>query len=159
MTSLISKLSKIAVPTLVIVTFVLNFSPVHAESLNEIGDITNLTEKIARNPLQPAPIAETRTNPNDTKTSSVREQSMEYVKSGYEAEQAGNVELALRSYYKAMQIDLTNGYSFLMAGNLLRETKIGTECLQVAIELFKDQKDTEGYEIAQGLLKTTNSSY
>ena len=106
MTSLISKLSKIAVTTLVIVTFVLNFSPVHAKSLNEIGDITDLTEKIARNPLQPAPIAETRTNPNDTKTSSVREQSMEYVKSGYEAEQAGNVELALRSYYKAMQIDI-----------------------------------------------------
>jgi hypothetical protein len=76
MTSHISKLFQIALSTLAIVPLTLNLSPVRAEAPDAIGDITNLTTKIARNPLRTASVEESTDDNSDTETSADREKSI-----------------------------------------------------------------------------------
>lgn len=155
MTSNISKLFQIAVSTLAIVPLILTFnlSPARAQSTpNAIDDITNLTTKIARNPLQPAPTEESDDENPEDETSTAREKSMEYVKSGYESEEAGNKELALANYLTAAKVDRSNGYAFLLAGRLTDDN----ELIEMAAQLFKAQRDREGYKLARQLLQAAN---
>jgi hypothetical protein len=157
MTSHITKLFQITLTTLAIfpLALTLNLSPVRAEAPDTIGDITNITEKIARNPLTPA----TRQSPQgstDTEVSAEREQSMEYVQQGIEAQKSGNEPLAIANYYTAIKTDITNGYGFLFAGQLIGETdpENGINCAKAAAALFADQQDREGYELAIYLLRS-----
>jgi tetratricopeptide (TPR) repeat protein len=83
---------------------------------------------------------------------------MEYVKSGYEAQQTGNEELAIANYYTALKIDPTNGYAFLLVGGMLGNTEEGNECVRAAIMLFRAEGDRDGYLLAVGLLKEFRAS-
>ena len=160
MTAHITKLCRIALVTLTTfpLALSLNISPTRAElAPGALGDVTNVTTSIARNPLQPTPVEVSPIDNTDTDTTAAREKSMAYVKNGYEAEEAGNKELALRQYYAAMKTDLTNGYAFLFAGHLLGNDPIGIECLRVAAQLFEQQQDSEGYKVAVGLLHSANN--
>jgi len=169
MTAHITKLCRIALVTLTTfpLALSLNISPTRAElAPGALGDVTNVTTSlaqslpsaIARNPLQPTPVEVSPIDNPDTDTTAAREKSMAYVKNGYEAEEAGNKELALRQYYAAMKTDLTNGYAFLFAGHLLSNDPIGLECLRVAAQLFEQQQDSQGYKVAVGLLQSANNS-
>jgi tetratricopeptide (TPR) repeat protein len=154
MTFHISKFVKIALTTLTIFPLALvpNLTSVRAESPGSIGEIKNVTERIARNPLRPAPV-ESPADDTDAAASVARGKSMEYVKSGYEAQQAGNEELAIANYYTALKIDPTNGYAFLLVGGMLGNTEEGNDCVKAAIELFRAEGDRDGYLLAVGLLK------
>jgi hypothetical protein len=154
MTSRISKLFQFAaVSTFAIAPLTLQINPVRAESVNTITDISTITTTIARNSLNSSPPEESTDDNSNTEAGTARDRSMEYVNSGFEAEQAGNYQLALENYHTAMQIDLTNGKAFLMAGRLLRDTEIGKECLKVALELFASENDDLGYQMASELLE------
>jgi hypothetical protein len=159
MTYSIAKLFQIALATLTIVplTFSLNLSPVRAASTpNAIGDITNLSGKIAGNSLKIDRVKKSNDDNSDTEVSAARKKSMEYVNAGYEAEQAENEELALANYYTAIKVDRTNGHAFLMAGHLLGNTKAGIECLKISLKLFKAEGDSDCYKIAYELLQAAN---
>jgi hypothetical protein len=160
MTFSISKLAKIAVYTLAIVPFfALDLSSVHAEAPDAIGDITTLTEKIAnRNPLQPAPVEGSIPSNSDSEASSVRDRSMDYIKKGFEAEEAGNAELAMQNYITAAKIDPTNGYGFLLLGRLVGNNADGIMLVNKAAELFQAENDSEGLELATKLLKSANAA-
>jgi hypothetical protein len=161
MTAHITKLFRIALVTLTTfpLALSLNISPTHAElAPGALGDVTNVTTSSALNPLRRTPVEVSPLDNADTDTTAAREKSMAYVKSGYEAEQAGDKELALRQYYAAMKTDLTNGYAFLFTGHLLGNDPIGIECLRVAAQLFEQQQDSEGYKVAVGLLQSANNS-
>ena len=161
MTAHITKLFRIALVTLTTFPLALgiNLSPTRAElAPGALGDVTNVTTTIARNPLRPTPVEVASVDNPDTDTTAVREKSMAYVESGYAAEEAGNKELALRKYYAAMKADLTNGYAFLFAGHLLGNDPIGIECLRVAAQLFEQQQDSQGYKVAVRLLQSANNS-
>jgi hypothetical protein len=155
-----TKLLKIIIATSIFpLTLIHNLSPVRAESPKAIGDITNLTVKIARNPLQAAPVEESDDDDSDTEASSAREASSAYIKAGYEAEQADQAELALANYYTAMKVDPTNGHAYLMAGHLqgfLGNTKAGIDCLEMSLKLFKAEGDSDCYKIAYELLQAAN---
>lgn len=154
MTSQISKFVKITLATLAIFPLALafNLTSARAEASGSIGEIKEVSERIAnRNPLRPAP----GESPADN---AARGKSMEYVKSGYEAQQAGNEELAIANYYTALKIDPTNGYAFLFVGGMLGNTEEGNDCIKAAIELFKAEGDRDGYLLAVGLLKEFRAS-
>ncbi len=160
MTSHTSKLFQIAVSALTIVpvALTLNLNSVRAQSTpNAIGELTDLTELVAHNPLSPAPVAKLPQANSDLDSSSLRDRSMAYVKSGYEAETAENTELALANYYTAAKIDPTNGYAFLLAGRLIGNNETGIECVTMAAQLFKAQNDSQGYQLASGLLSSVNA--
>jgi hypothetical protein len=155
MTYSIAKLFQIALTTLTIVplTLSLNLNPVRAElTPNSLDLIQSKTVKVDRNSLQLALVEESTAENSDTETSAAREKSMAYVQSGYEAEEAGNKELALSSYDTAVKIDPSNGYAFLLAGRLLGDT----DCIKIALELFKAQGDRTGYKLAYELLQAAN---
>jgi hypothetical protein len=169
MTAHITKLFRIALVTLTTfpLALSLNTSPTRAElAPGALGDVTNvnislaqsLPSAIARNPLRRTPVEVAPLDNPDTDTTAAREKSMAYIESGYKAEQAGEKEQALRQYYAAMKTDLTNGYAFLFAGHLLSNDPIGIECLRVAVRLFEQQQDSEGYKVAVGLLRSANNS-
>jgi hypothetical protein len=159
MTFHISKLFQIAVSTLAIVPLTLNFSPVRAESSNATGDTHSLTVKVARNQLQPFPVEESTDDNNaETETGSIRDRSMKYIKIGYEAEQAGDEELALLNYYTSATIDPTNGYAYLMAGRLIGNNESGIQLVNISMELFKAEQDMQGYQLARKLLASSNAS-
>jgi hypothetical protein len=157
MTSRIYKLFQFAaISTLAIAPLTLNLSPLRAQSINEIGgDLAKLTTTITHNSRQRTPIAETTDGNFYTKALALRQQSMAYVASGYEAEQAEDAELALTHYYLAMKVDTSNGWAFLMTGRLLGgNTEIGDKCLRIALQLFEAEGDTQGYAIAEELLES-----
>jgi hypothetical protein len=160
MTSHIAKLFQLALTTLAIcpISFTLDLHAAAAESPDPIGELHDLTEKIARNPLSPAPSAQSPEDNADAETGSARDRSMAYVKSGYEAQDAGNEELALANYYTAMKVDPTNGYAFLLAGRMLGNTEAGIDCLKAAAQLFVEQNDRPGYELASELLQASNAA-
>lgn len=161
MTSQISKFVKIALTTLAIFPLALafNLTSARAEAPGGISEIKEVSERIAnRNPLRPAPITQPTEDNSDAATSAARGKSMEYVKSGYEAQQAGNEELAIANYYTALKIDPTNGYAFLLVGGMLGNTEDGNDCVKAAIELFRAEGDREGYLLAVGLLKKFRAS-
>lgn len=146
----ISKFFQVALTTLAIVP--LSLTAVRAESpTSSLGDITNITEKIARNPLAPATQDST-----DDRFGAARERSMEYIKQGIEAQAAGNIELALKSYSKAIQVDENNPYAYLFAGQLIGQVdkETGINCGKAAVKLSVDQRDRECYEMAIALLKS-----
>jgi tetratricopeptide (TPR) repeat protein len=153
MTSHIAKLFQITLTTLAIfpLALTLNLSHVRAEAPDAIGDITNITEKIARNPLAPATQDST-----DDRFGAERERSMEYIKQGIEAQEAGNAKLALESYSKAIQVDESNPYAYLFAGQLIGQVdkETGINCGKAAVKLSVDQRDRECYEMAIALLKS-----
>jgi hypothetical protein len=154
----ISKLFQFTITTLAIIPLSLTLNPaaVRAESpTSSIGDITDITEQIARNPLAPA-TTQSLENGTEEEVSAEREESMGYVNKGIEAQQAGNDELALRNYYIAIKIDETNGYAFFFAGQLIAKTdrENATICAKAAAILFKTQDDSEGYEMAIELLNS-----
>lgn len=161
MTSCISKLFQIALSTLAIVplSLALNLSPARAEAPDAIGDITEMTRQIANhNPLQPAAVNESIADNSGSEASSARDRSLEYVKQGYEAEKAGNTELAMQNYITAAKIDETNGYVFLLLGRLVGNNKDGISLVQKAAELFQSENDSEGLELATLLLKSVNAA-
>jgi hypothetical protein len=162
MTSHISKLFQFALSTLAIVplSLALNLSPARAEAPDAIGDITELTGQIAnnRNPLQPASDSESIADNSASEASSARDRSMEYVKKGYAAEEAGNAELAIQNYIAAVQMDETNGYGFLLLGRLVGNNKEGIMLVQKSAELFQAENDSEGLELATKLLKSANAA-
>lgn len=161
MTFHISKLFQIAFSTLAIVplSLALNLSPVRAEAPDAIGDITELTGQIANhNPLQLAPVNESIADNSDSEASSVRDRSLEYVKQGYEAEKAGNTELAMQNYITAAKIDPTNGYAFLLLGRLVGNNTDGISLVEKSAELFQAENDSQGLELAMTLLKSTNAA-
>jgi hypothetical protein len=161
MTSHISKLVKIALSTLAIIplSLTLNFSPARAEAPDAIGDITDLTGKIAiRNPLQLAPVTESIADNSASEASSVRDRSMEYVKQGYAAEEAKNTELAVQNYITAAEIDETNGYAFLLLGRLVGNNTEGIALVQKAAQLFQAENDSQGLELSLKLLKSANAA-
>jgi hypothetical protein len=161
MTAHITKLFRIALVTLTTfpLALSLNLSPTRAElAPGALSDFTNITTSIARNPLRPTPVEVAPLDNPDTDTTAAREKSMAYIESGYEAEEAGNKEQALRKYHAAMKTDPTNGYAFLFAGHLLGNDPIGIQCLRVAVQLFEQQQDSDGYKVAVGLLQSTNNS-
>lgn len=138
-------------------------SGVHIEAraelpYNPIDHITNLTGTISRNPLSLDADEEDIEEDSETEASGDRKKSMMLIEHGYAAEQQGNKELAIRKYYAAMQADRSNGYAFLMAGHLLIPRKIGVDCLQIALALFKAEHDREGYKLAHGLLQESNAA-
>ena len=161
MTAHITKLCRIALVTLTTfpLALSLNLSPTRAElAPGALGDGTNVTTSISRNPLRRTPVEVSSLDNPDTDATAARERSMAYVKSGYEAEEAGNKELALRRYHAAMTVDPTNGYAFLFAGHLLGNDPLGIECLRVAAQLFEQQQDRQGYDVAVELLQSANNS-
>jgi tetratricopeptide (TPR) repeat protein len=157
MTSHIAKIVKIALTTLAIfpLALTLKLSPVRAESpTSSIGDITNITEQIARNPLAPA----TRQSPQDstdTEVSAERERSMDYVRQGIQAQKAGNIELALKSCKKALKADENNPYAYLLASLLMsdEDTENAINCAKAAAKLSVDQHDREAYDLSIELLE------
>jgi hypothetical protein len=154
----ISKIFQTAFTTLAIIplSLSLNLAAVRAESpTSSSGDITDITEQIARNPLAPATPLSLQ-NATEKEVSAEREESMAYVSKGLENQQAGNDDLALGNYYTAVEIDNTNGYAFLFAGQLIGKTdqETGIECAKTAAALFEAQDDSEGYELAIELLKS-----
>jgi hypothetical protein len=154
----ISKLFQVAFTTLAIIplSLTLNLAAVRAESpISSIGDITDITKQIARNPLAPA-TPQSLENGTEEEVSAEREESMGYVNKGIEAQQAGNDELALRNYYIAIKTDNTNGYAFLFAGFIVGKTdrETGIECAKIAAGLFEAQEDSEGYKMAIELLNS-----
>ena len=160
MTSHIAKLFQLALTTLAIcpIALTLDLHAADAESPDPIGELQDVTEKIARNPLQPVAVTESLPDNLAPATSSDRDRSMVYVKSGYEAQEAGNEELALANYYTAMKVDPTNGYAFLLAGRMLGATEAGIECLKAAAQLFTEQNDARGYELASALLQASDAA-
>jgi hypothetical protein len=156
-----AQLLKIAVSTL-IVSLALTINPHLTQAQSNSSAISNpttyLTGKIARNLFTPTLIDKSLEDNTDTETSAARDRSMELLKSGYEFEKAENEELALVSYYTAMKVDPTNGYSYLMAGRMLGNTETGIDCLKAAIELFKAQHNLDGYQLATELLATFSAS-
>lgn len=161
MTSYISKLFQIALSTFAIVplSLALNLSPAHAEAPDSIGDITDLTRQIAnRNPLQPAATNESLAGNSNLEASSARDRSLEYVKQGYEAEKAGNTELAVQNYITAAEIDETNGYAFLLLGRLAGNNTEGIALVQKAAKLFQAENDSRGIELSMMLLKSANAA-
>lgn len=161
MTSYISKLFQIALSTLAIVplSLALNLSPANAEAPDAIGDITDLNRQIAnRNALQPAAISESLADNSNSEASSVRDRSLEYVKQGYEAEEAGNTELAVQNYITAAEIDETNGYAFLLLGRLAGNNTEGIALVQKAAKLFQAENDSRGIELSMMLLKSASAA-
>lgn len=155
----ISKLFQVVLSTLAIVplALTLDLNPARAES--PIGEIKNVSERIAnRNPLRPAPVTEAPAGNADSATSADREKSMEYLKVGYKAQEEGNEELALANYYTALKVDHSNGYGYLLIGQMLGNTEDGINCVKAAIELFKAEGDRDGYQLAVGLLKEFHAS-
>ena len=156
-----SKLFQLAITTFAIcpIVFTLDIHSTRAESHPDaIGELQDLTEKIARNPLQSVAVTESLPASLAPATNADRDLSMASVKSGYEAQTEGNEELALAHYYTAMKIDPTNGYAFLLAGRLLGATEAGIDCLKAAAQLFTEQNDPEGYELASALLQASNAA-
>jgi tetratricopeptide (TPR) repeat protein len=150
----ISKLFRIAITTLAIppLFLILNLTPVRAESpTGSIRNITDITKQIARNPL--APSSQDSTN---NEISAERERSMEYVRQGIQAQEAGNVELALKSCKKALKADENNPYAYLLAGLLISEedTENAINCAKAAANLSVDQRDRKAYDLSIELLKS-----
>ena len=162
MTFHISKLFQTALSTLAIVplSLALNLSPARAEAPDAIGDITNLTGQIAasRNPLQPDRVNKSIVDNSASEAASARDRSMEYVKKGFEAEEAKNPELAMQNYITAAEIDETNGYAFLLLGRLVGNNKDGIALVQKALELFRAENDNQGLELATKLLQSANTA-
>jgi hypothetical protein len=169
MTAHITKLFRIALVTLTTfpLALSLNLSPTRAElAPGALGDVTNVTTSLAQslpsaialNPLRRTPVEVAPLDNPDTDTTAAREKSMAHIKSGYEAEEAGNKEQALYSYYTAMTIDPTNGYAFLFAGHLIGNNPTGIQCLRVAAQLFEQQQDNQGYKVAVELLQSASNS-
>jgi tetratricopeptide (TPR) repeat protein len=97
-------------------------------------------------------IEPTRT-PNNRRASSASDRSMRYTRMGFEAQKRGDETKALGYYTKAVEIDPTNAYAFMAAGNLLGDTKEGIICMKAAAVLFKQQENQEGYDAAIGWLQ------
>jgi cytochrome c-type biogenesis protein CcmH/NrfG len=76
------------------------------------------------------------------------QKSMEYFQLGWDAQTAGDNEVALRYYYRAIQLDETNAVAFLATGTLLGETDDGIICVKAAALLFHAQGNQEGYDLA-----------
>ena len=153
MTYSISKLFQIAISTLAIVPLSLSFNLPSARAEPPLKPIT----EIAGNPLQIDSGEESPTDDTNTETSGDREKSMEYLKSGYNAEQDKNKEEALENYSNAIKVDRTNGWAFLLAGRLIGPNETGIKLVKTAYQLFTEQDDREGAEMALELLKTANA--
>jgi tetratricopeptide (TPR) repeat protein len=157
MTTHTSKLFQIAVSTLAIVPLALTLlNSVRAQATpNAIGELKDLTELVARNPLSPAPVAELPQTDSDL-DSLRRDRSMEYVRQGIQAQEAGNVELALKSCKKALKADENNPYAYLLASLLISEedTENAINCAKAAAKLSVNQHDREAYDLSIELLKS-----
>lgn len=159
MTSHISKLFQIALSTLAIVpvALTLNLNPVRAElTPDAIDRIQNQNLQIARNNPFQSDVEETPDDNTDTETNSARAQSFEYLKAGWEAEQAGDETEALSNYKQAVEADPSNGWSWLLVGRLIGNNPTGIKCIKKAKQLFKAEHDRQGYKLATELLQAAN---
>jgi hypothetical protein len=155
MTFNIAKLFRITITTLAIfpLALTLNLASARAENPSGINDIKDIAEAIAHhNPL--APTAEAPAETTEAEVSAERQQAIQYTVKGIEAENAGDREVALEQYGKAVEADATFGYPYLFSGQLIGESEIGIQLAGFAAKLFSEQNDKTGYDLAILLLKT-----
>lgn len=77
---------------------------------------------------------------------------MAYVEKGLAAEEAGDETQAILYYYEAVKIDITNGFAFMAAGNLLGNIDDGKICVKAAALLFQAEQNEVGYKLAMNWL-------
>jgi hypothetical protein len=82
----------------------------------------------------------------------LRDRSMSLVEQGLAAQEAGNEIEAMLLYVQAVEIDMTNPAAFMAAGNLLGNTKEGTQLVQAAAILFNAEQNETGYKLAMSWL-------
>jgi len=100
--------------------------------------------------FQAQPLAQTQADDN-------KYRSMDYVKSGWEAQKRGDKVTAIEHYLKAVELDEENAYAYLTAATLVGHTAEGITCMKTAAFLFDKQQNEEGYNIAIQWLKEGNS--
>jgi tetratricopeptide (TPR) repeat protein len=143
-------LKTITIAILAIVPLSLNFSlVVRAEPPINSG---NIAQKIVQNPFQSSSEEES-TDDSDPQMSATRQRCFEYLKTGWELEESGNKDEALEHYKKAIDVEPDNGWAWLFAGHLLGDT----DCVEKALDLFKQQDDAKGQKLALEVLQEINA--
>jgi hypothetical protein len=143
--NLLSTLKKITIVALAI-PLSLNFSLiVRAEPPTNSG---NIALKIARNPLAP----DTQLPRNNSNNAAC----LQYVRTGLQAEEAGNESKSLEYYIQALRVDERCGYAYLFAAEHIAKFDKPTaiEFGTAAAACFAEEEDREGLEAALELLKS-----
>jgi hypothetical protein len=120
----------------------------HAELAQNINSLTinNIDRVTTNQPTQKAPQRRQIASNSD-------DRSMEYVRLGWDEQQAGNKRQALLYYYEALKLDKYNGAAFLAAGTLLGNTEEGITCMKAAAAIFEAQGNREGLDLATAWLE------
>jgi hypothetical protein len=146
-----TKVAKTIIATSIVLPLSLlyNLNSAQAQSnFSEIVNIATVNAKIARNPLAPG-IQTPRNNSNNSVC-------LEYVRTGLQAEEAGNESQSLEYYIQALRMDEKCGYAYIFAAELIGKFDKATaiEFGTAGAACFAEEENQEGLEAALELLKS-----